>query len=97
MFTGNSDREPALEETISNDVLVRDAIGKLDRQDREIVMLREFEQLSYAEIAVLLKLPVNTVRSRLFRARAALHELLTAPASGVTEKNFAKTELKEGV
>jgi RNA polymerase sigma-70 factor (ECF subfamily) len=35
-------------------------------------MLREYEQLSYAEIAELLKLPVNTVRSRLFRSRVAL-------------------------
>lgn len=39
-------------------------------------MLREFEQLSYAEIADLLQIPLNTVRSRLFRARTALRELL---------------------
>jgi RNA polymerase sigma-70 factor (ECF subfamily) len=51
--------------------------------DREILLLREFEQLSYAEIAELLDLPVNTVRSRLFRARAALRKLLEArPPSG---------------
>ena len=46
--------------------------GKLDANDREILMLREYEQLSYAEIAELLRLPVNTVRSRLFRARMEL-------------------------
>jgi RNA polymerase sigma-70 factor, ECF subfamily len=39
-------------------------------------MLREFEQLSYAEIAEVLGLPVNTVRSRLFRARDALKSQL---------------------
>ena len=49
--------------------------------DREILLLREFEQLSYAEIAELLHLPVNTVRSRLFRARMALRELLSGDAS----------------
>jgi len=43
-------------------------------------MLREFEQLSYAEIAELTNLPLNTVRSRLFRAREALHDLLSTPA-----------------
>jgi Sigma-70, region 4 len=49
-----------------------------------VLLLREFEQLSYAEIADLLQLPVNTVRSRLFRARTALRNLLepsAAPAS----------------
>jgi len=55
---------------------VRRAVEKLDPIDREIVMLREFEQLSYAEIADLLELPINTVRSRLFRARTALRDLL---------------------
>ena len=39
-------------------------------------MLREYEQLSYEEIAVVLRVPVNTVRSRLWRARLALKELL---------------------
>jgi DNA-directed RNA polymerase specialized sigma24 family protein len=41
-------------------------------------MLREYEQLSYAEIAGILRLPLNTVRSRLLRARLALKEQLHA-------------------
>jgi RNA polymerase sigma-70 factor (ECF subfamily) len=57
-------------------VWVRQALEKLDESEREILMLREYEQLSYAEIADLLKLPVNTVRSRLFRARMAMKEHL---------------------
>ena len=46
-------------------------------------MLREYEQLSYEEIADVRGTPVNTVRSQLFRARAALKEALDAkpPAS----------------
>ena len=47
-------------------------MGRLDKNDREVLMLREYEQLSYTEIAELLKIPVNTVRSRLFRSRLAL-------------------------
>jgi RNA polymerase sigma-70 factor (ECF subfamily) len=52
--------------------------------DREILLLREFEQLSYAEIADLLQLPLNTVRSRLFRARTALRNLLKPPIEPAT-------------
>jgi RNA polymerase sigma-70 factor (ECF subfamily) len=55
---------------------LRQALDKLDGTEREIVMLREYEQLSYAEIADLLNVPVNTVRSRLFRSRLALKNLL---------------------
>ena len=55
---------------------MRSAIEKLDADAREVLLLREYEQLSYAEIAALLRVPVNTVRSRLFRARMALKDLL---------------------
>ena len=55
---------------------VRRALGQLDADDREILMLREYEELSYQEIADLRRLPLNTVRSRLFRARIALKAAL---------------------
>ncbi len=63
-------------ETGDASIWVKQALTKLDDMDREILMLREYEELSYAEIAKLLHLPVNTVRSRLFRARLALKTLL---------------------
>ena len=72
-------REPVLEPAAHAEVLLRQAVGKLERLDREVLLLREFEQLSYAEIAEVLHLPVNTVRSRLFRARMALRDMLAAP------------------
>jgi RNA polymerase sigma-70 factor, ECF subfamily len=56
---------------------VRRAIGELDASDREILMLREYEELTYQEIADLRRIPLNTVRSRLFRARLALKAALT--------------------
>jgi RNA polymerase sigma-70 factor (ECF subfamily) len=85
-------REPAMQSTIDTDVAIRDAVSKLERLDREILLLREFEQLSYAEIAELLRLPVNTVRSRLFRARMALRDLLEAPAPKSSAKRFTESE-----
>ena len=67
------DIEPAAP-TINQDraLWVRSALAKLEPEEREILMLREYEQLSYQEIAHVLVLPLNTVRSRLFRARAAM-------------------------
>jgi RNA polymerase sigma-70 factor (ECF subfamily) len=64
---------------------VQQAIAKLIPLDREVLLLREYEQLSYDEIAGLLKLPVNTVRSRLFRARQALKALLQPLETSRTE------------
>jgi len=85
-------REPALQNGIDAEVLLRQAVGKLERLDREILLLREFEELSYAEIAELLSLPVNTVRSRLFRARMALRDLLTAPAPKLSPEELTESE-----
>lgn len=57
-------------------IWVRKALEHLGTNEREILMLREYEQLSYEEIGALLRVPVNTVRSRLFRARVALRDQL---------------------
>jgi RNA polymerase sigma-70 factor, ECF subfamily len=93
MFHGDTgDREPATRDNLDTGIWLRDAVGKLDRTEREILLLREFEQLSYAEIAELLRLPLNTVRSRLFRARTALRDLLAAPAPTSSTKNLTEYE-----
>ncbi len=55
---------------------VRQALSELDAIDRDVLMLREFDALPYADIGALLGIPINTVRSRLFRARLALKEKL---------------------
>lgn len=61
-------------------IWVRRALAQLDQEDRQILMLREYEQLTYQEIADLRSLPLNTVRSKLFRARMALRHALLPPA-----------------
>jgi RNA polymerase sigma-70 factor (ECF subfamily) len=63
-------------------IWVRDALAQLQADEREILMLREYEQLSYEEIATLMRLPANTVRSRLFRARLAMKEQLVPAKDG---------------
>ena len=71
---GGDPVQPAQSETAA---WVRDAVERLEATEREILLLREYEELSYEEIAQVLAIPVNTVRSRLFRARMALRELLS--------------------
>ena len=71
---------------------LRQAMGKLEPMDREILLLREFEQLSYVEISQLLSLQVNTVRSRLFRARMALRDRLAAPAPTPSAEELTESE-----
>jgi RNA polymerase sigma-70 factor, ECF subfamily len=56
---------------------VRAAIQKLPVEFREIILLREYEQLSYQEIAGVLGCPAGTVMSRLGRARSKLRVLLS--------------------
>jgi RNA polymerase sigma-70 factor (ECF subfamily) len=55
---------------------VREAIQQLPAKLREVVLLREFEELSYQEIARILGCPVGTVMSRLGRARSTLRTIL---------------------
>jgi RNA polymerase sigma-70 factor (ECF subfamily) len=61
---------------------VRAAIQKLPVEFREIILLREYEDLSYQEIASVLDCPIGTVMSRLGRARAKLRVLLAATLKG---------------
>lgn len=56
--------------------MVREAIRELPEDMRTILVLRDMEELSYAEIADLLHLEVGTVKSRLNRARTALKTAL---------------------
>jgi len=56
---------------------VRRALEALPADQREVLLLREFDGLDYGEIAAALAVPEGTVKSRLNRARAALRERLS--------------------
>jgi RNA polymerase sigma-70 factor (ECF subfamily) len=55
---------------------INKALLLLDDESRRIVILREFEDYAYEEIAEILSIPVGTVRSKLHRARLFLKEKL---------------------
>lgn len=61
---------------------VRAAILELPIDSREVILLREYEDLSYQEIASVMGCRVGTVMSRLARARARLRDLLSTQRTG---------------
>lgn len=68
-----------LEAAERRDALMQ-AIARLSEEAREVIVLRDVEELSYDEIAVILGLAPGTVKSRIFRARAALRQQLVVDA-----------------
>lgn len=60
------------------EALMRRAIGELDEEQRELVILRDVENLSYEEIQAITGLPEGTVKSRLHRARLSLAKTVRA-------------------
>lgn len=70
---GRAGRDPAREvERGELRARLEEAIGGLPAAEREALVLREFQGLSYREIAELAEIPIGTVMSRLYRARRAL-------------------------
>jgi len=67
------------DQDLQNDEIVEaisSAMEKLPEEMRNAIMLREFEGMSYEEIAQAMECPVGTVRSRIFRAREAIDKKL---------------------
>lgn len=60
------------------------ALGRLAPEQREALLLVCVEQLSYAEVSVVMRIPLGTVMSRVCRARATLRRFLESPDRGGT-------------
>ncbi len=73
---GNVTRPDVMLEQNELRELVRQAILKLDEDFRECLVLRDVEELSYEEIGAITGLAEGTVKSRIFRARQMLREML---------------------
>jgi RNA polymerase sigma-70 factor (ECF subfamily) len=81
----DEERQPRTEETADPEILllreadrqmVRRALQSLPTEFLEVIVLREFEELSYKEIADVVHIPCGTVMSRLARGRKRLAEIL---------------------
>lgn len=72
-------KQPTVLENIEGEErrrLVRAAVARLSDDHREIIVLKNFKDCSYKEIAEILDIPIGTVMSRLFYARQALRALV---------------------
>ena len=87
------DKEPVAEDAVdpetlllreSDRQLLRSALRLLPRDFLEVIVLREFEELSYKQIAEVIQVPSGTVMSRLARARKRLVKILLDSQSSVT-------------
>ena len=65
---------------------VGDLLARLDPDQRDVLLLYAWEELSYEEIATALRVPVGTVRSRLSRGRASLRSMLGERADPPAER-----------
>ena len=61
---------------------MRRLIGELPAEFREVIVLREINDLSYRDIATVIEAPIGTVMSRLARARGLLRDAWTAAEGG---------------
>jgi len=75
VWDGESPHEQLVNE--ETHALVERILGKLKAEYREVLILRQYECLSYAEIAAVTGDSISSVESRLFKARKALSKQLT--------------------
>lgn len=95
------DPAPTPQERAENEGLreaVRWAMGELSREHRQVLALREFQELSYEEIAGQLGVDLGTVKSRLSRARGALRKILlkSGNLSGYLPSNLTEKAAEKG-
>jgi len=67
--------EKGIEDTIIGEH-IREAIYKLPRTFREVIILRDIQELSYEEISKIVGVPLGTIKSRVNRGRTRLQNLL---------------------
>ena len=73
----------------SDKQILRCALRKLPSEFLEVIVLREFEELSYKQIADVVQVPMGTVMSRLARARKRLAELVSQCRNKVRAEELA--------
>jgi RNA polymerase sigma-70 factor (ECF subfamily) len=69
---------------------LNELVAKLPAEFREVIVLREIEDLSYREIADIVGIPIGTVMSRLSRARKLLHDSWSLTAKAELKSRWSR-------
>lgn len=72
----NAQMQEAHDNDSINKIIIAESLSKLEDDFRIPLIMAEYENYSYTEISEKLDLPVNTVRTRIFRARKKLLEII---------------------
>ena len=81
---------PSFQDRLEDEEAVRQALSQLSEKLRAVVILRHYLELSYAEIAQILNIPVGTVKSRLNLALKTLRKELEIVPCTFPRKEVAK-------
>lgn len=84
-------REPLPDQRVEQQemhALLQTSLAALDESFRSVLLLRDIQQMDYAQIAEVLQVPVGTVKSRLFRARLALRQAMVQSSSPVPREEM---------
>jgi len=83
-------REESFDNKMGDEITM--AINSLPQEFRTVILLADIEDFSYKEISKIIGIPIGTVRSRLFRARNTLKELLKKYALSLGYKDYRNKE-----
>ena len=87
--TSSTEHTSSPESQLAEEETIQQALAQLSEKLRAVVILRYYQELSYAEIAQILDIPVGTVKSRLNSALRILRkELETAAETDLVPRNF---------
>jgi len=70
---------------LENDAALAELLNDIDPEQKQLLILRELEGYSYDELAIMLKRPINTIKSRLNRAREALKAVFVRKYGNISE------------
>ena len=86
-------KEESIDEMMGDEITK--AINSLPPEFRTVILLADIEDFSYKEISKIIDVPIGTVRSRLFRARNTLKDLLKKYAFSLGYKDYRSGKEEE--